>query len=69
MREPPTGAAPKRRILLLGTEGDGLPREVLTRTRRVRIDMEPTLDSLNVAVASGIALYEATRGAQRATTR
>lgn len=69
MGEPLVGPTPKRRILLLGTEGDGLPPDVLARTRRVRIDMEPTLDSLNVAVASGIALYEATRGAQRATTR
>jgi tRNA G18 (ribose-2'-O)-methylase SpoU len=45
----------------MGTEGDGLPAGVLARTRRVRIDMTPALDSLNVAVASGIALYEATR--------
>ena len=49
------------RVLLMGTEGDGLPARVLARTRRVRIDMTPALDSLNVAVASGIALYEATR--------
>ena len=49
------------RVLLLGTEGDGLPAHILARTRRIRIDMTPTLDSLNVAVASGIALYEATR--------
>jgi tRNA G18 (ribose-2'-O)-methylase SpoU len=49
------------RILMLGTEGHGLPAEILARTRRVRIDMTPTLDSLNVAVASGIALYEAMR--------
>jgi tRNA G18 (ribose-2'-O)-methylase SpoU len=49
------------RVLLLGTEGDGLPASILARARRVRIDMTPTLDSLNVAVASGIALYEATR--------
>jgi tRNA G18 (ribose-2'-O)-methylase SpoU len=49
------------RVLLMGTEGDGLPDDVLARTRRVRIDMTPALDSLNVAVASGIALYEATR--------
>ena len=49
------------RALVLGTEGDGLPADVLARTRRVRIDMTPTLDSLNVAVASGIALYEATK--------
>lgn len=49
------------RVLLLGTEGDGLSAHVLARTRRVRIDMTPALDSLNVAVASGIAMYEATR--------
>jgi tRNA G18 (ribose-2'-O)-methylase SpoU len=49
------------RVLLMGTEGEGLPAHVLARTRRVRIDMTPALDSLNVAVASGIALYEATR--------
>jgi len=53
--------AARGRVLLLGTEGDGLPPDILARTRRVRIDMTPTLDSLNVAVASGIALYEATR--------
>lgn len=53
--------AAKGRVLVLGTEGDGLPAEILARARRVRIDMTPTLDSLNVAVASGIALYEATR--------
>lgn len=53
--------AQRGRVLLLGTEGDGLPPSIMDRTRRVRIDMAPTLDSLNVAVASGIALYEATR--------
>ena len=51
----------KGRVLMLGTEGDGLPASILGRARRVRIDMTPTLDSLNVAVASGIALYEATK--------
>jgi tRNA G18 (ribose-2'-O)-methylase SpoU len=55
------GASAKGRVLLLGTEGEGLPASILGRARRVRIDMTPTLDSLNVAVASGIALYEATK--------
>lgn len=50
-----------RRVILLGTEGEGLPEHVLARARAVRIDMAPTLDSLNVAVASGIALHEAMR--------
>jgi tRNA G18 (ribose-2'-O)-methylase SpoU len=57
-----SASSARGRVLLLGTEGDGLPADVLARSRRVRIDMMPTLDSLNVAVASGIALYEATRG-------
>ncbi len=48
---------PARRALLLGTEGQGLPDFVLDRARRVRIEMAPGFDSLNVAVASGIALH------------
>lgn len=50
-----------RRVILLGTEGEGLPDHVIARARAVRIDMAPMLDSLNVAVASGIALHEAMR--------
>ncbi|HEB90886.1 MAG TPA: RNA methyltransferase [Deltaproteobacteria bacterium] len=43
--------------LLLGTEGAGLSREALAGAdRRVRIEMEPGVDSLNVGVAAGIAL-------------
>ena len=44
--------------LLLGTEGEGVSAEALVRaTHRVRIDMEPGVDSLNVSVAAAIALY------------
>jgi len=44
--------------LLVGTEGEGLSSEALARVdRRVRIDMEPGVDSLNVSVAAGIALH------------
>jgi tRNA G18 (ribose-2'-O)-methylase SpoU len=44
--------------LLVGTEGEGLGAEVLARVdRRVRIAMEPGVDSLNVSVAAGIALH------------
>ncbi len=53
--------SPAPRALLLGTEGPGLPDAVLVRARRVRIDMAPGIDSLNVAVASGIALHEILR--------
>lgn len=52
-----------KRVLLLGTEGDGLPDHVLARALPVRIDMAHAkrIDSLNVAVASGIALHAVTR--------
>jgi tRNA G18 (ribose-2'-O)-methylase SpoU len=56
---------PAPRALLLGTEGPGLPAHVVARARAVRIDMAPGLDSLNVAVASGIALHEARRALRR----
>ena len=44
--------------LLLGTEGEGLSAAALTgATRRVRIEMEPGVDSLNVATAAAIGLH------------
>ena len=48
--------------LVLGTEGEGLPRAILDRLETARIPMRPDHDSLNVAVASAIALYELTSG-------
>ncbi len=49
---------PSRRIaLVLGTEGQGLPQAVLDGFHTARIAQHPGLDSLNVATASGIALY------------
>lgn len=47
----------RRMALVLGTEGEGLPDQVLSRFRNARIAQHPGLDSLNVATASGIALY------------
>lgn len=49
-------------ILLLGSEGAGVPRPVHDRADlRVRIPMRPGFRSLNVAVSAGIALAEALR--------
>ncbi|KQT50395.1 RNA methyltransferase [Methylobacterium sp. Leaf456] len=48
---------PPRALLLLGTEGPGLPEAVMDRARRVRIAMAPGFDSLNVATAGAIALH------------
>lgn len=51
-------AARGPRALLLGTEGSGLPDEVLAAADvRVRIPMAPGIDSLNVAAASAIAFH------------
>lgn len=47
-----------RVALLAGTEGAGLPDHVLGRVRSVRIPQAPGLDSLNVATATGIALWK-----------
>jgi tRNA G18 (ribose-2'-O)-methylase SpoU len=50
---------PARLALLLGSEGHGLgPRWIAHCDRRVTIPMRPGTDSLNVAVATGIFLYQ-----------
>jgi len=46
-----------RTAVLLGSEGHGLPDELLARTQTVRIPMAEGFDSLNVATASGIVLH------------
>jgi tRNA G18 (ribose-2'-O)-methylase SpoU len=52
---------PARAAILLGAEGPGLPAGILARARTVRIAMAPGFDSLNVAVASGIAMHQLSR--------
>jgi TrmH family RNA methyltransferase len=55
---------PRPMALLLGAEGTGLPAEMLARgDMAVRIPMVGTAESLNLAVAAGLLLYEAQRGA------
>ncbi len=50
--------ASDRMALVVGTEGEGLPEAVLSRFRTARIPQSEGLDSLNVAMATGIALFE-----------
>lgn len=50
---PPAG----RMALVVGTEGEGLPPVVLERFNSARIPQSEGLDSLNVATATGIALF------------
>lgn len=48
-----------RLAIIMGTEGDGLPREVITEADYVvRIPMHHQVDSLNVAAASAVAFWE-----------
>ncbi len=50
--------------LLLGSEGEGLPDELLAAAdQRIRIPMTGTAESLNVAAAAAILLYETRRHA------
>jgi tRNA G18 (ribose-2'-O)-methylase SpoU len=51
--------APSERLALyLGTEGEGLPDDLLARLETVRIPIAEGFDSLNVSVAGAIALHE-----------
>jgi TrmH family RNA methyltransferase len=48
--------------LLLGSEGEGLPADLLARAdQRVKIPMTGTAESLNVAAAAAVLLYEVRR--------
>ncbi|MCS7006518.1 MAG: RNA methyltransferase [Gaiellaceae bacterium] len=47
--------------LLLGAEREGLPAEIVARSRRVTIPLPGAAESLNVAAAAAIALYELAR--------
>jgi tRNA G18 (ribose-2'-O)-methylase SpoU len=50
------------KMIVMGNEGDGLPEAIQQAcTIRAKIPMAPGIDSLNVAVAGAIALYEFTR--------
>lgn len=54
-------ARPDRLAIVFGSEGHGIPRDVVAACdRRVTIPMPSGVDSLNVAVAAGIFLYELT---------
>lgn len=51
-----------RTAVMFGSEGPGLPADLLARTKTVRITMQTGFDSLNVATTSGIVLHQLTRG-------
>jgi TrmH family RNA methyltransferase len=52
-------------VILLGSEGTGLPDDMLAAADlRVAIPMTGTAESLNLAVAAAILLYEVRRRAE-----
>jgi TrmH family RNA methyltransferase len=52
----------KPRMLILGSEAHGIPADVETQIdERISIPMDPNVESLNLAVAAGIMLFEARR--------
>ena len=54
-----------RKAVLVGSEGPGLPPEVMASLRTVGIPMAGGFDSLNVAVTSALALYQVTTVSNR----
>lgn len=52
---------PKPLLLLFGNEGEGLPDAVLQQGQAVQIPMGGAIDSLNLAVAAGVVLFECVR--------
>lgn len=55
-------ARPARVAALFGTEGPGLPADILATARSVSIPMAEGFDSLNVATTSGIVLHHLAMG-------
>ena len=50
--------APEKFVLAIGNEGNGISKEVFARaTKRVKIPMQSTQESLNAAVSAGILMY------------
>jgi len=55
-----TYAFPNPCVVLMGSEREGLPAELISQTHEmIGIPMEGVVDSLNISVATGIILYQA----------
>ncbi len=57
LEEALAGEVPRRRTLIFGNEGRGLPPVFATRGQAVRIPSNDRVDSLNLAVAAAIGIY------------
>lgn len=47
----------QKSAIILGTEGQGLPKSALNTLKTVKVEMSDNFDSLNVATTSGIVLH------------
>lgn len=56
---------PRRTALVVGAEGPGLPGDILEKAQTARIPQAPGMDSLNVATATGLALWQVARAMGR----
>lgn len=61
LREVLRGPVPSPYALVFGNEGAGLPPAFASLGRPVRIESSDRVDSLNLAVAAAVAMYEFTR--------
>ena len=51
---------PEKWTLIFGNEGKGLPAEFASMGQAVRIESNDRVDSLNLAIAAGIGIYQFT---------
>jgi len=61
LREVLRKPVPSPYALVFGNEGSGLPAEFVAFGQAVRIESNDQVDSLNLAIAAGIAIYEFSR--------
>ena len=64
LREVLRNPVPSPYTLIFGNEGSGLPPEFASFGQPVRIESNDNVDSLNLAIAAGIAIYEFSGAAQ-----
>lgn len=55
-------------ILVIGSEADGLPENIRTQFRTIRLPMENNVESLNVTAAAAVAMYTMWKSLHRQET-
>jgi TrmH family RNA methyltransferase len=68
LREVLRNPVPSPYTLIFGNEGSGLPPEFASFGQPVRIESNDKVDSLNLAIAAGIAIYKFSAEGARSRT-